>query len=216
MSRTALNFVVDVVFGLAMLGLILTGLIMRFALPPGSSRLALWSLGRHDWGDIHFWLAAGVVVIVLLHVALHWSWVCWFIRRIFMSNASATSPRDSVYGVAAIVLLAVGLGGFTWLATASVQAGEGRGRAEHGEGGAAVRSVAPDEGARGHGPAGADRPAINGSITILQAAAIAGCTPLEAKERLGLPADTPDSTRLREIADSKGLAMNELRDRLTR
>ena len=219
MSRTLLNFVVDVVSGLAMLGLILTGLIMRFALPPGSGRQALWNLGRHDWGGIHFWLAAAVVVLVIVHVALHWTWVCGFIRRCVTRNPQATSPRDSIYGVAVILLLAAGLGGFAWLATAGVKPGEGRHRQEQGrgEGTDAAESIAPDaRTAEDHGQPSGNRPVINGSITILQAAALAGCTPQRAKQRLGLPPDTPDSMRLREVADSKGLGMPELRDRLTR
>jgi len=55
MNRTFINFITDALAALAMLGMIATGIILRFALPPGTSRsLALWGLTRHQWGDLHF------------------------------------------------------------------------------------------------------------------------------------------------------------------
>jgi hypothetical protein len=32
--------------------------------------------GRHDYGRVHFYLALATVALVLVHVCLHWSWVC--------------------------------------------------------------------------------------------------------------------------------------------
>ena len=77
MKRNTLNFVIDAASALVMAGMIATGLVIRFVLPPGSgSRKEVWGLGRHDWGDVHFWLAAAVGAVIVLHVALHWQWVC--------------------------------------------------------------------------------------------------------------------------------------------
>ena len=61
MTRTTLNFVIDLISAVVGLGLILTGLIMYFALPPGSRQAALWGVGRHDWGAVHSWMALAVV-----------------------------------------------------------------------------------------------------------------------------------------------------------
>ncbi|HUO10433.1 MAG TPA: DUF4405 domain-containing protein, partial [Phycisphaerae bacterium] len=61
MKRNTLNFVMDVVLAVLAAGMIGTGLVMRYILPPGSGQWRLlWGLGRHDWGDLHFWLAAGI------------------------------------------------------------------------------------------------------------------------------------------------------------
>ena len=79
MQRQLLNFFVDLVALLAMLGMVATGLMIRYLLPPGSRGghgLTLWSLDRHEWGDIHFWLAVALLTLLVLHVALHWEWVC--------------------------------------------------------------------------------------------------------------------------------------------
>ena len=61
MKRNTLNFVIDATSALVMVGMIATGLLLRFVLPPGSgSRRMLWIWGRHDWGDLRFRLAVGV------------------------------------------------------------------------------------------------------------------------------------------------------------
>jgi len=28
---------------------------------------------RHEWGDIHFYLAIGFVILMVVHIILHWS-----------------------------------------------------------------------------------------------------------------------------------------------
>ena len=58
MRRNTINFLVDAASALVVIGLVATGLLTRFVLPPGSgSWRLLWGMGRHDWGDVHFWLA---------------------------------------------------------------------------------------------------------------------------------------------------------------
>src|SRR3989304_3725348 len=97
MKRNTLNFLIDLVSLAAMLGLILTGIVMKFILPPGTGgrgggeRSELWGLGRHDWGDIHFWLAVSVLSLLVLHVALHWGWVTGTLRRLFRPGVPAGS-----------------------------------------------------------------------------------------------------------------------------
>ena len=83
MKRPTLNLIVD---GLALTGfvfLISTGLIMHFVLPPGSGggpgghrvAITIWGLSRHQWGEIHFWIAVGLLIVLSLHLFLHWRWV---------------------------------------------------------------------------------------------------------------------------------------------
>jgi hypothetical protein len=90
----------DVLNGLLMLGLIITGSIMKWVLPPGSgggggehigrsfrggrgehAAETLWSMTRHEWGDLHFWIAAALVAFILLHLALHFGWIAAASRR---------------------------------------------------------------------------------------------------------------------------------------
>ncbi|MCK4293485.1 MAG: hypothetical protein KAY65_09840 [Planctomycetes bacterium] len=38
--------------------------------------MILWGLGRHSYGKVHFYLALATASSMLLHICLHWSWVC--------------------------------------------------------------------------------------------------------------------------------------------
>jgi len=55
MNRTIANVIIDLAAALLFVGMIATGYILRFPLPPGSNRvLSLWGLTRHQWGGIHY------------------------------------------------------------------------------------------------------------------------------------------------------------------
>nr|HPM40953.1 DUF4405 domain-containing protein [bacterium] len=82
MSKTSLNFWIDALLFAAMIGLVATGALMHFVLPSGTGRfLVVLGLSRHDYGVIHAWLAVAVVLLTIVHVALHWEWVCCFVGR---------------------------------------------------------------------------------------------------------------------------------------
>ena len=73
-----LNRLVDFLLWIAICLMLATGFVIRYRLPPGSrggSGLGIWGLTRHDWGDLHTWLAYTVCVLTVLHLVLHWRWL---------------------------------------------------------------------------------------------------------------------------------------------
>ncbi len=55
-----------------------TGLLLSFRMPPGSRGgrgLEFLGLGRHDWGDVHLWIALAVIALTVAHLVLNWAWV---------------------------------------------------------------------------------------------------------------------------------------------
>ncbi|MDD5458148.1 MAG: DUF4405 domain-containing protein [Phycisphaerae bacterium] len=101
MARSMENFIVDLVSFLNLLGLIFTGYVMKYVLPPGSGgqgRLfhggagrggnvkELWSMTRHEWGSIHFYLAVVFVFLIVVHIILHWKWVKCYIESLFRAR----------------------------------------------------------------------------------------------------------------------------------
>lgn len=54
-----------------------TGLILAFRLLPGRDHrgTTLWGMDRHAWGDIHTWLAYVLIILVALHLWIHWRWL---------------------------------------------------------------------------------------------------------------------------------------------
>ncbi|HUW20863.1 MAG TPA: DUF4405 domain-containing protein [Sedimentisphaerales bacterium] len=97
MKRSTVNFIVDLVSFVSLLCLAFTGYIMKYILPPGTGGLGrrlsggpgrehireFWSMGRHDWGAIHFYLALLFVTLMVVHVVLHWTWIKSCLKSLF-------------------------------------------------------------------------------------------------------------------------------------
>lgn len=100
MKRTTTNFLIDLFSFIVLTGLTVTGLIMKLVLPPGTGGRGqalhggrgaeyiktLLSMGRHDWGDIHFCLAAIFIVLMLVHIILHYNWIKGYCRGLFVRD----------------------------------------------------------------------------------------------------------------------------------
>lgn len=113
MRRSFLNWLIDFALFVAVLGLLLTGLLIEFILPPGSHGDAVWSLSRHAWGEIHFWFAVAMIAVALLHVILHWGWVCTVAMKLL--DRTAVAPKRlqrHVAGAIVVALLLLIVGGF--------------------------------------------------------------------------------------------------------
>ena len=98
MSRSTVNFILALVSVLNLSGLIFTGFIMKYMLPPGTGGLGrilhggtgrgvlykeLWSMTRHEWGSIHFYLAVMFVVLMIIHIILHLTWIKCYVKSVF-------------------------------------------------------------------------------------------------------------------------------------
>lgn len=69
------NVIVDLISLGCMLILMGTGFIMHYILPPKSHDKTVLDLTRHDWGDIHFWVALIFTGIIFYHLLLHLPWI---------------------------------------------------------------------------------------------------------------------------------------------
>lgn len=145
MKRNTLNFLIDVVSALVLLGMVLTGLLMEFVLPPGSRGLQVWGLDRHGWGQVHFWLACVGLGLVLVHVALHWSWVCTTLSRLVLRRSGPGSAwRRNSMGAGVLVAVTASLLLFVLVAGRSVEPGRDDHRGGRGQGwGRIDRSTSP-------------------------------------------------------------------------
>lgn len=121
MKRVFDNLLVDLLAASLMLGMIATGYILRFPLPPGTNKsLTLWTLTRHQWGEVHFWVSLGLLGVILLHLCLHWQWVIISLKRRF--GATTPSPGSPVAsGVTTFLVLAAVMVLFGWAAHSSVE-----------------------------------------------------------------------------------------------
>jgi len=110
-KRSSLNFIVDLIALLNLLALAFTGLIMKYILPPGTGGRGrqlheglgrehikqLWSMTRHQWGDIQFYLAILFVVLMLLHIILHWAWIKNYLKSLFWFGFSRKTTIHTIH-----------------------------------------------------------------------------------------------------------------------
>lgn len=69
MNRSTIIKIIDVLAFVGFLFLASTGILLHHFLPPGSGRSAeIWGLNRHEWGDIHFWIATLFFVLLSAHL----------------------------------------------------------------------------------------------------------------------------------------------------
>jgi len=107
MKRNTFNYIIDVLTFVVFLLLIITGLLIYYVLPPCGNcsgvssdceaELKLWGLGRHSFGGIHFYLSLATIGLVVVHIALHWSWVCQITCR-FLGLKSIRADRQNLFG----------------------------------------------------------------------------------------------------------------------
>jgi hypothetical protein len=189
MSKSSVNFVVDTIAFVAILFLASTGILVRFVLPAGSGHfMQLWGMDRHEWGQIHFWIAVALVVLLVLHIVLHWSWVIGMVK-------GRSGKRKGLRVGAAIVLFSV------FLALASVpflgkveQAGEPPHKMQ----------AAPAH----------ERPSyqVNGSMTLEEIEAATGVPASAILKELGLPADVPTNERMGRLRRQYGFEMHDVQE----
>jgi hypothetical protein len=99
MDRPRLNFIIDTIMFVLLAAIAGIGLLMNYILLPGreawavyGSRVELFWLGldRHQWGDIHFYLALTMLAFLALHIYLHWSLVVGLFQRLVPVPKSRT------------------------------------------------------------------------------------------------------------------------------
>ena len=99
MSKARLNYVLDVVIGVAFLLSALTGMAFLLMGEGGYQggrnpqfQTDLLGISRATWSDLH--ALGGLVMItgVVLHLALHWKWILCVTRR--MVNVPARQAKE--------------------------------------------------------------------------------------------------------------------------
>lgn len=201
MQKNTLNFIVDLLAAILMIPIAATGVLLWLVMPPGSRGghgLTLWGWDRHQFGDLHLYLALTLVALVLLHVALHWTWVWMTVASFFKPRVNRPpATRKNIVGLIAM-LLSVGLVvAFLLVADANITRGPDDDHgAEHGARGQASSAAgiggmgsSASESGDGHG-------LRLGQRTVREAAGIAGLSVTEFCERVGLPPDTDPGAQL--------------------
>jgi Domain of unknown function (DUF4405) len=90
MDKPQINFLIDALMFLCVMALAGLGLLMKYIMPPGrelwvkygsNPELSWLGWDRHDWGDIHLYLAIAFLILLLFHIILHWNQILGLFHR---------------------------------------------------------------------------------------------------------------------------------------
>ena len=104
MRKFSWNVIIDTAALSCFLFLSTTGVLMKYLLPPGSGQAkSIWGLGRHDWGNFHFWIAAAFFSIMALHLVLHWNWIIGVLK----GKKTDKSGKRFILGLGSLLIIVI-------------------------------------------------------------------------------------------------------------
>jgi len=130
LSRSGVNFWVDFSILVMLCTLLWLTSVVHFVFPAASeaSGWRLWGWGFEEWLFCQLLAVCIFSLGVLLHLILHWGWVCGFLTTRFSSwtgtRVSWNEATKTAYGVSALILVFFLLGGLLLLAELQIRAPE--------------------------------------------------------------------------------------------
>jgi hypothetical protein len=110
-----INLVLDAVLLVVFMALCFAAVVVRFVFPPGpgAKGWTLWGFDYDAWGGIQFGLVATLALGILVHVMLHWSWVCNMVASRFVKTRQGRvdDGLQTIYGVGLLIVLLAAVGG---------------------------------------------------------------------------------------------------------
>jgi len=109
-SRTVVNFWLDTALLIVFVLILWSTAVVRLVFPVGADagHSLLWGGTFDQWLTIQFALICVFGLGVLVHVMLHWSWVCGVVTTKLMGRTAKQQLDDGVrtlYGVGLLILL---------------------------------------------------------------------------------------------------------------
>jgi len=192
MRKANLNFIVDAIAFVAFVLLASTGLLMEFLLPSESGHFSrLWGMNRHDWGEVHFWIAIVLLICIAVHLLLHWRWVVTMVK----GKVSQKTKGRTVIAVVSLLVL-FGLAAAPFLGTIKIS--ETPADLPH-----RGKNASHEE---------SDMPQIDGTVTLEEIQKQTGVSPAVILQELGLPPETPVDATLGRLRKEHSFRIHTVRD----
>ena len=109
---------------MAFVSLAITSVIVQFVFPPGVATRGwvLWGMSYGQWCSLQFGLLSILGFGILIHVMLHWTWVCGVIARQVMGQRKLPDNGiRTIYGVGLLIILLVSGAAVIGLAMLTIQ-----------------------------------------------------------------------------------------------
>jgi hypothetical protein len=127
MSKSVINFWLDALLLFLFSALVWSESIVHVVFPPGpnAAEWTLWGWGYAQWSDFSFGLLCALALGIVIHVMLHWPWVCGVVTSQIIPRKDGQKARKmtdgvrTLYGVSLliVVLHVIGVGvAAAWIA----------------------------------------------------------------------------------------------------
>lgn len=113
LTKTDINFCLDTFLLTVFLILCWSTVVVRYVFPPAtkSAGWTLWGMDYLVWTDIQFFVLCAMAAAVLLHVMLHWPWVCGVVSNRLRNRKPPAAPRKfynssrTLWGVGLLIVI---------------------------------------------------------------------------------------------------------------
>ncbi|MCA9247665.1 MAG: DUF4405 domain-containing protein [Planctomycetales bacterium] len=127
-SKTTVNFWLDSFLLVVFLFLCWVTVILQFAFPSPyvAEAWSLWGLDYLAWADVQFVTTCILGAGIILHVMLHWTWVCgvitsWRRKRRGETGAAKDDGSGTIWGVGLLIAILNVLGRGIAIAVLTIQ-----------------------------------------------------------------------------------------------
>lgn len=100
MRKSTRNYLLVLIMFLLALFQVVSGFVLWLVLPRGGGYMGgrglteeavfLWS--RDTWSTFHNWVAVGLLVMVVIHIILHWRWIVFMTKASWAKRAITKTP----------------------------------------------------------------------------------------------------------------------------
>ena len=107
-SVSVVNFWIDafLLIGLSLVGWISATLQVVFPAPTTADNWTLWGLTYDQWRDVQFGSLCLFALGILVHVMMHWNWICSVIAtQIVHARQRPDEGMQTIYGVITLIVL---------------------------------------------------------------------------------------------------------------
>jgi hypothetical protein len=107
-SKSVINFYLDSLLLLIVVAIGWTAAVLRFVFPAPTKAAGwtLWGWGYDAWSDFQFASLCVLALGILVHLMLHWNWVCSVLTaQIIKTKDRIEESMQTIYGVGLLIVL---------------------------------------------------------------------------------------------------------------
>lgn len=108
LSKTVINFCLDASLLVIVVAVGWISAVLRFVFPAPTlaAGWTLWGWNYDAWSDFQFGCLCVLALAILVHVMLHWSWVCSVLTaQILRTRERIDESMQTIYGVGLLIVL---------------------------------------------------------------------------------------------------------------